>query len=321
MKELKLWQFIADQLEKKNPVVFMCVLESEGSSPGRQGFKMAVTYTEIYGSIGGGIMEHKLVELAKEKLKVFPDKALTKKQIHQKSAPGNQSGMICSGEQTIFIYKIQEKDTKHIYSILNTLQQTKNGLLEINSDGICFYEKLIPEQNYRFEKKSEIIWEYEEKLGYKNFLYIIGGGHCSFALSEVMSRLDFFIHVIDERKNLNTMRQNTFANRLEEVKNFDEMDKLIPSGSMIYLVVMTHGYRTDAAVLRKLIDKKFCYLGVLGSKSKIKKLQDELLLDGISSELISQLHAPIGLDIKSETPEEIAISIAAEIIKIKNAQR
>ena len=69
MQELRMWKFILERLNKNQSVIFMCVLESSGSSPGRQGFKMAVAEDAICGSVGGGMMEHKFVELAKEKLK------------------------------------------------------------------------------------------------------------------------------------------------------------------------------------------------------------------------------------------------------------
>ena len=97
MKELVLWRFILDHLQQGNPVVFMCVVESVGSSPGRQGFKMAVTEAELCGSIGGGIMEHKFVEAAKEILKEQAQGLVVKKQVHSKNVSTNQSGMICSG--------------------------------------------------------------------------------------------------------------------------------------------------------------------------------------------------------------------------------
>ena len=320
MKEIVLWEFILQQLVNKNPVVFMCVLESSGSSPGRQGFKMAVTENEIFGSIGGGIMEHKFVEMAKEKLKEEQKIALTKKQIHNKNANQNQSGIICSREQTIFLYPVQNKEIKHIQAIVKCLQEHKNGLLELNSDGIYFYDKLIPERDFSFEKKSENEWEYEEKLGFKNFLYIIGGGHCSMALSQVMSKLDFFIHVFDERKNLNTMMQNTAAHKKEELKSFEEVKDKIAAAKNNYLVIMTYGYRTDGIVARELLKQEFQYMGILGSKKKKKKLFAELSNEGISDTKLKSIHAPIGVQIKSQTPEEIAISIAAEIIKIKNAQ-
>src|SRR5271155_5600131 len=104
VKDLKLWQFITEQLAQKQAVVFLCVLESKGSSPGRQGFKMAVTENDMSGSIGGGIMEHKFVELAREMLKREELDTLLRQQIHSKSAASNQSGLICSGEQTLAVY-------------------------------------------------------------------------------------------------------------------------------------------------------------------------------------------------------------------------
>ena len=81
------------------------------SSPGRQGFMMAVnSRNEMSGSVGGGIMEHKFVELAKSKLLLAEKKTITYQQFHDKAAARNQSGMICSGEQTIFMYPVQEHD-------------------------------------------------------------------------------------------------------------------------------------------------------------------------------------------------------------------
>jgi xanthine dehydrogenase accessory factor len=106
MKDLALWEFIRKQLEKGASAALLAVLQSEGSSPGRQGFKMALANSgEMCGSIGGGIMEHKLVELARKLLtENKPFAPILKKQIHSKAAAQNQSGMICSGEQTVAIY-------------------------------------------------------------------------------------------------------------------------------------------------------------------------------------------------------------------------
>ena len=81
---------------------------------------------------------------------------------------------------------------------------------------------------------------------------------------------------------------------------------------------MTFGYRTDEVALRALLGKDFKYLGVLGSKVKIVKMFKKLIAEGIAKEVLDQIHAPIGLQIKSQTTEEIAVSIAAEIIEVKN---
>src|SRR5215210_8656569 len=113
-KKIATWKLIANSLERNTPVMLLYVLHSAGSSPGRQGFFMAVNSAgEMDGSIGGGIMEHKFVEMAREKMQAAIDKGKgtsIKRQIHDKSAAKNQSGMICSGEQINFLYRMQEND-------------------------------------------------------------------------------------------------------------------------------------------------------------------------------------------------------------------
>jgi xanthine dehydrogenase accessory factor len=82
---------------------------------------------------------------------------------------------------------------------------------------------------------------------------------------------------------------------------------------------MTLGYKSDAAVIRKLIDRDFKYFGVLGSRAKMKTLLRELEKEGFAKEKLSRIRTPVGLQINSRTPFEIAVSIAAEIIAVKNA--
>jgi xanthine dehydrogenase accessory factor len=81
---------------------------------------------------------------------------------------------------------------------------------------------------------------------------------------------------------------------------------------------MTFGYRTDDIALKALLGKEFKYIGLLGSKKKIEKMFEDYRKDKVKEEWLQPIHTPIGLPIKSQTPEEIAISIAAEIIRIKN---
>src|SRR3954451_11504157 len=110
-KQLAIWQLINESLQNDVPVMLLYVLESKGSSPGRQGFFMAVMAKgELLGSIGGGIMENKFVDMARENLKHDNQKLFVRQQIHDKRAVKNQSGMICSGEQTILIYRLRNED-------------------------------------------------------------------------------------------------------------------------------------------------------------------------------------------------------------------
>ena len=137
------------------------------------------------------------------------------------------------------------------------------------------------------------------------------------ALSELMSKMDFKIHLFDDRSDLNTVEKNTFVHQKHWV-DYNDMGVHIPSGNNVYVVVMTVGYRTDTLVIRQLLQKKVRYLGVLGSTAKMETLLQDLENEGFTNDLLRGIHTPIGLNINSKTPEEIAVSIAAEIIKVKN---
>lgn len=326
MKNITTWKLVERSLDQRIPVILLYVLESKGSSPGRLGFFMAVNAIgEMEGSIGGGIMEHKFVEMAREKL-LAPDSyrdsyerlaATLKKQFHDKVAAKNQSGMICSGEQTILLYKARETDKDHIKTLIISSEQHKNGTLIFSPDGIQFVGK-VPDKDFEFTFKSEDEWLYQEKTGYKNRIFIIGGGHCSLALSKLMREMDFYVIVFDDRKDLKTMTENKAAHEKHFINDYAALKELITVCDHHYIVIMTFGYRTDDIALRALIGKDFRYIGLLGSKTKIERLFEDYRKDGISAERLQRIHTPIGLDIKSQTPEEIAVSIAAEIIHTKN---
>ena len=317
-KDLELWQFIANCLKNDEKVLLLVVVDSTGSSPGRQGFKMGVgTEGSLCGSIGGGIMEIKLVELAKNHLQNNDVTPFLKKQIHNKNVAHDQSGMLCSGEQTILFYPLQKAHLKTVQNIIVRLKNNTSAVLKMTHP----YFELIDNQrlinNFTFTYADTDAFVYVENLGYKQQLYIIGGGHCALALSELMSKMDFKIHLFDDRSDLNTVQKNRFAHRIELV-DYETIGDKIPSGPDVYVVVMTVGYRTDAVVIRQLLDKNVRYLGVLGSAAKMKILLQTLENEGFNAEILRGIHTPIGVAIKSQTPEEIAVSIAAEIILVKN---
>ena len=319
MKQQAAWKLISDSLTRRVPVMLLYVLDSKGSSPGRRGFFMAVNACgNMEGSIGGGIMEHKFVEMAKEKLTQNGHTLVIKQQIHDKKAAKNQSGMICSGEQIICLYQVKAEDNTTIQNIVNSLAQNKNGFLTLSPKGINFKNEATGYDDL-FIMKSEADWLYQEITGYRHHVYIIGGGHCALQLSRLMSILGFYVHVYEDRPELNTLQQNEYANEKTLVKDYNELTDLIGSGMNNYVVLMSWGYRTDDIAFRALIGKDFKYLGILGSRKKIKKMFADYRETGITQEKLKSICSPIGIQIKSQTPEEIAVSIAAQIIKVKNA--
>ena len=314
---------INKSLQQQVPVMLLYVLQSEGSSPGRQGFFMAVNAAgDTEGSIGGGIMEHKFIEMAKEALRAQDtkqkEKSAIRKQIHNKSAPANQSGMICSGEQTILLYPVAENDLAAVEQLITSLEQNRNGTLQFSPTGLQF-STAEPDTDFYFSTTSETDWLYREKTGYKNHLYVIGAGHCALALCRMMREMEFYIHLYDDRSSLKTFLENDYAHEKKIIPDYTTLKELIPSGASHYVVVMTVGYRTDDMVVRTLWEKNFRYFGLLGSKSKIEKMFNDYRAEGVPPHLLQPIHAPVGMAIHSQTPEEIAVSIAAEIIQVKNA--
>lgn len=311
-----IWEFTRQKMSDEIPVILLSVLESKGSSPGRQGFRMAVAGDDDFcGTIGGGIMEHKFVEMARDMLNKQKGSKGLHRQVHDKSS-SEQSGMICSGEQTIWLYPVQPGDMDAINRLLESLQKDHNGSLTLLPSGIFFSEEL-PALDF-FYKPTGQEFVYIEKTGYRNVLHVIGGGHCSLAFCKIMRDMDFYIHVYDDRKELITMKQNVYAHKKWQLDDFSALGSFIEGGANEFAVIMTFGYRTDDLAFRALHHKKFRYLGILGSKKKVEKMLADYRSEGIDENLLKNIFAPVGIQIKSETTAEIAVSIAAEIISVKN---
>ncbi len=302
--------------------MLLVVAESSGSSPGRAGYKMAVAANgDLCGSIGGGVMEVRLVEQAKliiqnSKFKIGSDVI---HQVHQKNSP-NASGMICSGKQTVILKRLTTAHFGTVTSIIESFLQGKPTTFEVSNLKFQIVAN-APDRSHRFlSKTSETEFAYSEKLGTQNELFIIGGGHCALALSELMSKLDFRISIFDDRPELNTLQKNEFADEITIIDSYEKIGGFVPNGDNIYVVVMTLGYKFDEIVIRSLFDHSFKYFGVLGSKAKMKVLLSTLENEGFDKEKLAGIRTPVGVPINSHSPEEIAVSIAAEIIVVKNGK-
>ena len=313
------WKILKRELQTGHQVMLMLVLHSEGSSPGRQGFKMLVSESSMMsGSIGGGIMEHKLVELCKSMQGSEGFKPFVKKQIHQDNISQNRSGLICSGEQTVAFYKLDSSYVDMVSAISEALSKEEVGVLNADKEGLTFQSNESLSSRFELISLSDNEWQLKEDLGYFPVLNIVGSGHVGLALSRIALQLGFIVRVYDDREGLNTMAQITNAECIV-VDKYENISEYLNPGLRSYVVLMSFGYRTDKIILRKLLSHDFKYLGMMGSKKKVNRLFEELMKEGVSEAELKRIHAPIGLPIKSKTPEEIAVSILAEIIRVKNS--
>lgn len=306
---MELWRFILSKLNDGVHVELLYVLESEGSSPGRKGFAMAVAADgEMYGTIGGGIMEHKLVEKSKARLQQNKTAVLLMRQHHDKEHAKDQSGMICSGSQLNAFVPLTTTDVSTIENIISSA----NKNIRLSSKGLQ-----VTDEPAAFQYVTETDWLYIEAINQQPVIHIIGAGHVALALSELMTYLGFYIKLYDDRKDLNTMNANSFVQEKRIIK-YESIGEQLCDTENDFAVIMTIGYRADKIVLKQLLNKSFAYLGLLGSDHKIKTLIEELQAEGFAIKDLQHLHTPIGINIFSKTTKEIAVSIAAEIIREKN---
>jgi xanthine dehydrogenase accessory factor len=313
MKKLDFWTEIKDSIVNYKKLSLAIVFDADHSTPGRQGFKMSVTPDgNVRGSVGGGLVESMVMDECKANL--LKENAKNYFKEYKLLGKAEESiGMICNGVQIIGFLVLNEKHLPLITGIIESFKNHTEGYLQVTEDDIKYVEECIPKDSFN---REEFI--YSERIGAKNRVYIFGGGHVGLAISRVMSQLDFYVIVIDSRKDVNTLVENTFADEII-IKDFVEATNDIIEDKYSYVVIVTPGHVQDKGVLKAVLNKNVNYIGMMGSASKVGTLYKELVSEGINPDYLSRVHSPIGIKIKSETPEEIAVSIAAEIIGIKNA--
>jgi xanthine dehydrogenase accessory factor len=163
---------------------------------------------------------------------------------------------------------------------------------------------------------------YGEPVNFAGKVFIFGGGHVAQALAPVLHSVGFRCVVFDNREEF--VSRELFPDALDLITgDYDHIEEnlieeKLTAGPGDYIVIVTHAY--DLAVLRQIIGKNCAYIGVIGSKTKAAALKEQLAREGVSEETLGRINTPIGLKIKSETPEEIAVSIAGEMI-LRRAER
>ena len=151
-------------------------------------------------------------------------------------------------------------------------------------------------------------------------LFIFGGGHVGYALYRQARLLNFACEIIEDRKELLTKERFPEAQKLH-LGNPGKIAAGLPIGSMDFVVIATRHHKFDYEVLRQLIARPIRYLGMLASVRKKAELFQKLREEDVPEELLGRVHTPVGLAIAAETPEEIAVSIVAEIVQIKNQSK
>ena len=332
MKTMKeLFATARKSMEEKQNLVFVTTISSSGSSPRGAGSKMLVLENGTsYGTIGGGNVEYVSIQHAREVLKqkqsctrgfaLHPDQVA-------------DLGMICGGDVVIFFQYISWENqdfydlctrilkswdkNENTWLIFDITEETvwKAGLYE-EQEGLTGLELSDPSpllQTKAVQKVLDGRKYYCEPLVQKGRVYIFGGGHVAQALVPVLSRLEFRCVVFDDREAFSNPQVFPEAEQCI-LGDFNRISDYLSIQPQDYVCIMSRGHQYDYLIQKQILTTPAYYIGVMGSRKKKEVIRQKLLADGFSQEDISRITTPIGLDILAETPEEIAVSIAGQLI-------
>ena len=304
---------IKRQTEKLNTML-LTVVENAGSTPGKTGAAMLVGENGyIAGTIGGGMLEYHCTQIAMEYIKK------EKGALHQfrlnKDEVANL-GMVCGGNLDILFtfVKANDENTAIICEIQHCMNNYGQGniLLSVDGSKILFADETSVVQYMPrglTEKEYYII-----KIQNTARVYVFGAGHLAQELVPLLSHLGFRCVVTDDRVEFCSSERFPQAEEVH-VCSFDALDGKFSIQPQDYIIAMTRGHLGDLKVQRFALKTPAYYIGVVGSKSKVKAVNEKLEEAGFTKNDIGRITTPIGVDIHSETPAEIAVSIAAQLVK------
>ncbi|MBV7389674.1 XdhC family protein [Enterococcus alishanensis] len=324
MKEI--FEFLLQQFEEKKPVVLVTVVNSHGSAPRKQGAKMLVGEEGILaGTVGGGKVEYTCITKAQDLL-TKKENAFEKYKLTPKEAAG--LGMVCGG-QVEMLFQYLSFETKELFTVINqaltALQNNQAAYLltalDLDSDQPIIFLAEKSEDTEDFPEKSGVIIYQEneyiaEVLSQPGKVYIFGGGHVSQALVPVLQYLDFYTVVLDDRPEFLTDVLFPAADQRKLV-DFENIPATVEITKDDFVISVTRGHLFDFKVAVQLLHSPAYYIGMMGSAHKIAVQKKKLKESGFSQTEIERIYMPIGLSIKAETPPELAISIAGELIKVR----
>ncbi|MEG1193832.1 MAG: xanthine dehydrogenase accessory protein XdhC [Clostridia bacterium] len=298
----KLLGRIVEMITQDERAVLVSILSRHGSAPREAGAAMLVTQGAQLGTIGGGAIEHAAIVRARE---MVGEKCAVAR---YSLAPGDAAelGMVCGGDVLLLFHPLGQADLPAFTALYNRKREwlVRRGIAEgaIVSEAVSGEGSAAP--TFDGDVFTEWVPASERAL-------IFGGGHVGRALAPVLMPLGFEVTVLDDRAAFIDAARFPAGCALAQC-DFSDVAALIEPGD--YVIVMTRGHEHDYAVLRQALARAPFYLGCIGSRAKVRATRARLLADGFTDADLARVHSPIGLAIGAQTPEEIAISIAAEVI-------
>ena len=329
---LGLFQGLSAMLAAGQDALLVSILAESGSAPRGVGAHMLVGQNgRLWGSIGGGNIEHQSIQLAGQLLQ---ERRSLLKQYHL----SRDLGMICGGEATVF-YQYISPDEPHIKELcaaaLHQMEQNRDvwlitllphsgawqmgiysreeGLLNLSLDMGDLQAGL---KQHPVCLHSAGAACYVQPIASAGRVLIFGGGHVAQALLPLLAKLEFNCWLMDDRPEFANTKLFPEAKKVI-CCSYEDIGRLIKISPADFVVIMTHGHISDYTVQKQAMQAQPAYIGVIGSRNKVRSINGRLASEGFTAAEIASVHAPIGVPINAETPAEIAVSIAAQLIQIR----
>ena len=307
-----IWHKLVAELEAGRRVFLALVVDSTHGSPGTPASALLVTGDgEQSGTIGGGCMEQNLFQLARDALRKSRYAARLSRQEHRNTGQDDASGLVCGGSQTNLLAVIDPSRLAIAKTVAEYFRNDRAGVLSVTAETWTFEAGRQAPRSVWLEQSGD--WQVHLSTHNRKRIAIFGGGHCGAALARQMVRLGFSVNVIEPRAGLFTLdgiRQVTVL----ETDTFAAGAALVNHPEITFAVVLTPSATQDIAALSGILNYPFPFIGVMGSRAKINMIRTSLQESGFDDECWQRINAPVGLPIASDTPEEIAVSIAAQIL-------
>ena len=314
-----------EEIRAGRRLVWVTILRASGSTPRDPGARMAVLEDgSIVGTVGGGLVELEAIREAQGML-AQGLRALTRSyDLDQGSR--SPEGMVCGGRVLLgfqlldpkdpglpetleaLLYAVDSPETRWLQCVIGP----KDSKLLLRGDADLHSEEARMPNAVTLTQEGDTL-TLTEPVGRSCMVYLFGGGHVGAALVPVLLPLGFPVTVYDPRPELAREGRYPGANVL--LGDYGEISQKVNITARDYVVIMTPGHQGDLTVLRQVLKTPATYIGCIGSRRKTAYVNQTLREEGWSEADLARVHAPIGLPIHARTPEEIAISIAAEMIR------
>jgi xanthine dehydrogenase accessory factor len=332
---MNIFQTIKEHLDGGGKGILATVISRTGSAPRDVGARMYIDEGgRSYGTVGGGLLERYVQETAIERT---DEKGASIFHMKMDSRTVAEQGMLCGGNVDVLLEPVRQAH-RPLYTRLAEMEKKgcKGVVVTALGGGEAFTKTLVEDglkitgdpldEDRAAEylglcagRRPVVVGEGRfvvEPLLDRTRLYVFGAGHVSRYIAQIASMVDFSVVVIDDRQEYANAERFPEADEIMVQEFVEAFSSLAFTGDE-FVVIVTRGHSHDADVLRAALSQNARYIGMIGSRRKVQMIFDLMRQAGFAEEAVSRVYAPIGLSIHAETPQEIAVSIVSQLIKVR----